>query len=93
MRDGRWVDFETGVIITDAVLDSYIICDDGGLVDGVAWDVYCVDNADDMYYDDYADGGYSAGGASFGGGEDGIMGGGDFGGGDDGGDCGGGGDY
>ena len=35
------------------MMDNYIVCDDGGLVDGMMWDDYCDANADDMYYDHY----------------------------------------
>ena len=55
------------MFIRDGCFDNYIICDHDGLVDGVGWDDYCDDHADDAYFDDFSAGGYSAGGGSFGG--------------------------
>ena len=98
MRDGRYYDYETDMIIADSMLGAYVICDAGGLVDGMLWDDYCM--GPDCYIDDgfVFDDGYDMGGFDVvddGYGDYGGYGGdfgGDYGGGDFGGDCGGG-DY
>ena len=39
-RNGHWVNYDTGVVILAADLDMYVVCDDGGFVDGMEWGAY-----------------------------------------------------